>query len=49
MAQIAAPSRAPSASGWELLSKVDFFADAPPELQREIAQAASVVRLAAGA
>ncbi|HEU5310992.1 MAG TPA: Crp/Fnr family transcriptional regulator [Candidatus Eisenbacteria bacterium] len=49
MAQIAAPSRAPSASGWELLSKVAFFADAPPELQREIAQSASVVRLAAGA
>ncbi|HET9250582.1 MAG TPA: Crp/Fnr family transcriptional regulator [Candidatus Eisenbacteria bacterium] len=49
MAQITAPSRAPSVSGWELLSKVAFFADAPPELQREIAQSASVVRLAAGA
>lgn len=49
MAQIAAPSRAPSVSGWELLSKVSFFADAPPELQREIAQSATVVRLAAGA
>jgi CRP/FNR family transcriptional regulator len=49
MPHVASPSRAPSVSGWELLSKVAFFADAPPDLQREIAQSASVVRLAAGA
>ena len=49
MAPIAPPSRAPSVNGWELLSKVALFADAPPDLQREIAQSASVVRLAAGA
>jgi CRP/FNR family transcriptional regulator, anaerobic regulatory protein len=46
---VAAPSRAPAGSGWELLSKVAFFADAPPDLQRDIAQSASVVRLASGA
>lgn len=49
MAQIAAPNRAPAASGWELLSQVSFFADAPPDLQREITQSSSVVRLASGA
>jgi CRP/FNR family transcriptional regulator len=48
MPHTAAPSRAP-APGWELLSKVAFFTDAPPELQREIAQSASVVRLESGA
>lgn len=49
MPHTAAPSRAPAPSGWELLSRVSFFADAPPELQREIAQSASVVRLESGA
>jgi CRP/FNR family transcriptional regulator, anaerobic regulatory protein len=49
MPHTAPPSRAPAAPGWELLSKVSFFADAPPDLQREIAQSASVVRLASGA
>ena len=49
MAHTAVPSRTPAASGGELLSRVTFFADAPPELQREIAQSASVVRVASGA
>jgi CRP/FNR family transcriptional regulator len=49
MSHTAAPSRAPAAPGWDLLSKVPFFAGAPPDLQREIAQSASVVRLSSGA
>jgi CRP/FNR family transcriptional regulator len=49
MSHTAAPLRAPAGPGWELLSKVAFFADAPPELQREIVRSASVVRLASGA
>jgi len=48
MSHTAAPPRPPAGPGWDLLSKVAFFANAPSELQREIARAASVVRLAPG-
>ena len=49
MSNLSAPPRAPAGIGWELLSKVAFFAEAPPELQREVARSASVVRLSSGA
>ena len=42
MSNLSAPPRAPAGTGWELLSKVAFFAEAPPELQREVARSASV-------
>jgi CRP/FNR family transcriptional regulator len=48
MASTVAAGRAPAGSKRETLSRIPFFTEAPPELRKEISEAAAVVHLEAG-
>jgi len=48
MASTIAAGRAPAGSKREILSRIPFFNEAPPELRKEISEAAAVVHLVAG-